>query len=185
LIGDAIKYAVLSLVALDPTLPDQILNQLGAVRQGDRFYPSAGSQMLHELAFAGRYHFFAFSPVRPNGALYIGAQPAVEGKGERQVSIYFGITGWRDYRVIPPHFNETHVNQDPQVTRADWYYLGALALYVVQYPAKSDSVFESKAAKACLWFRHFPFAPIPIQPCGKVFCNRRSKARENRESLLG
>ena len=79
----------------------------------------------------------------------IQAQLAVEGKGPWQVSIYFGITGGRDYRGIAPHFNETHVDQDTEVTRADWYYLGALALYVVQYPAKADSVFELKTAKAC------------------------------------
>jgi hypothetical protein len=71
-------------------------------------------------------------------------------EGPQQVSIYFGITGGRDYRVIAPHFNETHVDQDSEVTRANRYYVGAPALYVVQYPAKADRVFESKIAKACL-----------------------------------
>jgi hypothetical protein len=32
-------------------------------------------------------------------------------------SIYFGITGGRDYRIIAPHFHEAHVDQDPEVIR--------------------------------------------------------------------
>jgi hypothetical protein len=39
------------------------LDELWAVRQGNRFNPSAGSQMLHKLALTGGYHFFAFSPI--------------------------------------------------------------------------------------------------------------------------
>jgi hypothetical protein len=61
---------------------------------------------------------------------------------QRNVSIYFGITSVRDYRDIAPHFHETHVDQDPEVIRADRYYFSALALYVVQRPAKANSVLE-------------------------------------------
>ena len=49
-------------------------------------------------------------------------------EGQQQISIYFGITGGRDYRVIAPHFNETHVDQDSEVTRTNRYYVGAPAL---------------------------------------------------------
>jgi hypothetical protein len=86
------------------------------------------------------------------------SQPGGEGKGERHASIYFGITGGRDHSDIAPHFHEAHIDQDPQVTRADWYYFRALALYVLQRPAEANSVLELKAGKACLWFHHFPFS---------------------------
>jgi hypothetical protein len=58
------------------------------------------------------------------------------------LSVYFGITGGRDYRDIVPHFHEAHVDQDPKVIRADWYYFCAVALYVLQRPAEANSVLE-------------------------------------------
>ena len=83
----------------------------------------------------------------------------VGGTRTRSVSIYFDITGGRDYRDIAPHFHEAHVDQDLEVIGADRYYFRALALYVVQRPAKANSVLELKTGKA--WFRHFPFAFSP------------------------
>jgi hypothetical protein len=48
--------------------------------------------------------------------------------------------------------------RNPEVIQADRDQFGALALYVVQRPAKAKSVLElEKTGKACLWFRHFPF----------------------------
>jgi hypothetical protein len=37
------------------------------------------------------------------------------------VSTYFGITGGRDHRDLVAHFHEAHVDQDPEVVRADRY----------------------------------------------------------------
>jgi hypothetical protein len=78
----------------------------------------------------------------------------VGGTGTAGVSIYFGITGGRDCRDIAPHFREAHVDQDPEIIRADRYYFRALAFYVAQRPAKANSVLKFKTGKACLWFRH-------------------------------
>ena len=47
--------------------------------------------------------------------------------------------------------------RNPEVIQADRDQFGALALYVVQRPAKAKSVLELETGKACLWFRHFPF----------------------------
>jgi hypothetical protein len=37
------------------------------------------------------------------------------------ISTYFGITGGRDHKDLVAHFHEAHVDQDPEVVRADWY----------------------------------------------------------------
>jgi hypothetical protein len=67
---------------------------------------------------------------------------------------------------LPLHFHEAQVDQDPEVIRADRYYFRAPALYVVQRPAKANSVLKLKTGKACLWFRHFRFAFSPALPVG-------------------
>jgi hypothetical protein len=69
------------------------------------------------------------------------------------LSVYFSVTGGRDYRDIIPHFHEAKVNQDPEVIGADRYHFRALAPYVVQRPTEAHSVLELKAGKACLWSR--------------------------------
>ena len=76
--------------------------------------------------------------------------------------------------------------RNPEVIQADRDQFGALALYVVQRPAKAKSVLELETGKACLWFRHFPssvqrrasaaagllarFDPGYFHPARRYFC---------------
>ena len=86
--------------------------------------------------------------------LHGGADVQLSSFSRSDLSTYFGITGRRDYRGVVSHLHEAHVDEDSEVIRADREYFRALAFYVMQRPAKSNSVLELKIGKACLWFRH-------------------------------
>src|ERR1700730_12010415 len=49
-------------------------------------------------------------------------QPEYRSCGRRRngnVSIYFGVTRGSDYKDVVPHLHEAHVDQNPEVFRAD------------------------------------------------------------------
>jgi hypothetical protein len=109
--------------------------------------------------------------------LHGGADVQLSSFSHGDLSTYFGITGRRDYRDVVPHFHEAHVDEDSEVIRADREYFRALAFYVMQRPAKSNSVLELKIGKACLWFRHVR-AQSGIAGPSELYARRRDAPKQ-------